>query len=210
MTIFEHALVGINGTLAGSLQKRHGWQIVALAGVAAVVPDWDGLTIGFSSSLFAQGHRVWGHNLLACMLTGLVLGAADYRFDLVTRAARRLARLLPLGVSDEQLKIRDRFSLRGLATWTVVGTLATFSHLAGDLVVSGTATLADWELPLLWPFSDRGWVFPMVPWGDAGITITFVAGMFAMIRWKSRRQLVSRLTLAAVVTYVVARGVLAG
>jgi hypothetical protein len=39
-----------------------------------------------------------------------------------------------------------------------------------------------------------------MPWGHPGITIIFVVGMFAMVRWKSRLQLVACMTLAAVVT----------
>ena len=54
--------------------------------------------------------------------------------------------------------------------------------------LSGHATLDDWGLPLLWPFSDRRWVFPMVRWGDAVPTAIFVAGMFAMVRWPGRRE----------------------
>ena len=64
MTIYEHAMVGIDGALALGLQRRHGWQIVALAGVAAVLPDFDGLTILFGIQWYAEGHRLWGHNLL--------------------------------------------------------------------------------------------------------------------------------------------------
>ena len=44
MTIYEHAMVGINGALALGLARRHGRQIVAWAG-AALLPDFGGLTI---------------------------------------------------------------------------------------------------------------------------------------------------------------------
>jgi hypothetical protein len=43
MTTFEHAMLGINGVLASGIHRRFGWQIVALAGIAAVAPDWDGI-----------------------------------------------------------------------------------------------------------------------------------------------------------------------
>ena len=32
MTVYEHAMLGIDGALAAGLPRRHGWQIVALAG----------------------------------------------------------------------------------------------------------------------------------------------------------------------------------
>ena len=70
--------------------------------------------------------------------------------------------------------------------------------------------LTDWELPLLWPFSRQGFVFPLVPWGDAGATLIFAGGMFAMVRWPQRLQTVAVTTLLLVVIYVVVRGVLAG
>ncbi|MEN6458225.1 MAG: hypothetical protein ABFC63_04790 [Thermoguttaceae bacterium] len=60
MTVYEHAMIGINGTLAIGLYRRHGWQIVALAGVAAEIPDLDGLAIVLGPSLYADGHRYWG------------------------------------------------------------------------------------------------------------------------------------------------------
>ena len=63
MTTFEHALLAINGVLATGLQRRYGWQLAGVAAVAAISPDWDGLTIAFSLAAFAAGHRVWGHNL---------------------------------------------------------------------------------------------------------------------------------------------------
>ena len=45
MTTLEHAMLGINGVLATGLQRRFGWQLVAMAGGVSVAPDWDGLTI---------------------------------------------------------------------------------------------------------------------------------------------------------------------
>jgi len=202
MTTIEHALLGINGTLAAGLHRRWGWPIVALAGVAAVSPDWDGVFLVSRSISLVEGHRVWGHNLLACTLIGVLLGLADYHVDLVTRCGRRLVRLLRLTVPMDQLDVREQFPRVGLVTWILVAVVAALSHLPADMVISGTDQLPDWKLQVLWPFSHRGWVFPLMPWGHPGITIVFVIGMFAMVRWRSRLQLVACLTLAAVVTYL--------
>ncbi len=90
--------------------------------------------------------------------------------------------------------------------WVSVAVLAALSHLAADLVFSGTATLPDWELQPWWPLSRAGYVYPLVAWGDAGPSLIFVAGMFAMWRWPGRRQAISLATLAGVVLYVVVRG----
>ncbi len=70
------------------------------------------------------------------------------------------------------------------------------------MIFSGTATLGDWELKLLWPFSDRGFVYPLIPWGDIGVTLLFVTGMFAMLRWKTRTAWIARLTLLVAVGYI--------
>ena len=199
-------MLGINGVLATGLHQKHGWQLAAVAGVAAAAPDWDGLPILVSVKLFNETHRVWGHNLLACLVLGLVIGSLDYRWDSVTRVARRLARLSRIKIPDSKLALRRRFSLMGLQVWLLSATLAALSQLPADLVVSGTATLGDWELKLFWPWSDQGYVFPLVRWGDAVISVVFVVGMFSMLRWRRQSQLIAGCTLAGVLVYIVVRG----
>jgi membrane-bound metal-dependent hydrolase YbcI (DUF457 family) len=92
MTIYEHAMVGINGALALGLARRHGWQIVALAGFAALVPDFDGLTILLGPQCYAEGHRFWAHNLLVAGLAAAIVSAAAYYTDAFTRIQRWLAK----------------------------------------------------------------------------------------------------------------------
>jgi len=199
-------MLGITGVLASGLNRRYGWPLVALAAVAAVSPDWDGLTIIAGSAAFAASHRVWGHNVLSCILTGVLVGAVDYRFDVVTRFGRLLTQKLHLTLAGSLPRVRDAFSLGGLAVWISVAVLATVSHLAADLVFSGTEALPDWELQLFWPFSATGYVYPLIAWGDAGVSILFVTGMFAMWKWPARLQAISLATLAAVALYVAVRG----
>lgn len=205
MTTFEHALLGVNGALAAGLHQRYGWQMVAMAGLAAVSPDWDGLTIVLGPTVFAEGHRVWGHNLLACVLVGILIGILDYQLDLVTRGGRVLTKCLRLRVQTE-LTVRTERSARHQIVWIFVAVVAALSQLPADMLVSGTDTLPDWEVKLLWPFSDRGWVCPMVPWGDVGISLVFVAGMFATIKWPSRTRIIAGITLGCVAAYIVLRG----
>jgi len=201
-------MLGITGVLATGLNRRYGWPIVGLAAVAAVSPDWDALTIVAGSAPFAASHRVWGHNVLVCVLTGLLMGVVDYRFDVVTRCGRFLTRRLHLALPGASPRVREAFPFSGFVAWTSVAVLAAVSatHLAADLVFSGTETLPDWELQLWWPFSTTGYVYPIIAWGDAGVSIVFVAGMFAMWRWPARLQTTSLATLAAVFLYMVLRG----
>ena len=130
----------------------------------------------------------------------------DYRFDEVTRGACWLDRYLRARIPADCLQLRKHFTFCEWWTWTTACLLAALSHLLGDLLVSGTDHLPHWELRLLWPFSDRGWVFPMVRWGDPGIAIIFAVGMFAMLRWRSHCVGLARAALVGVALYLAGRG----
>ena len=206
MTTFEHAMLGIDGVLAVGLDRRWGWSLCAMAAVASAFPDWDGLTILGGASLFAAGHRIWGHALIVCLSVAAIFAMLDYRYDLMTRSARFFVRVTRLTIPNTQLTARTDFSPYGFAIWIVVAMAATVSHLIGDIVVSGTAELADWSIQPFWPFCKKGLVFPLVPWGDPGISIIFFVGMFAMLRWKHRIQTIAIVTLLAVAVYAAIRG----
>jgi membrane-bound metal-dependent hydrolase YbcI (DUF457 family) len=208
MTTFEHGMVGATCAMAVGLHERHGWKVAALSALASIAVDWDGLTILYSNAAFAAGHRVWGHNLLAVVVSGLLVGIFDYKFDLVTRFARLFVKLSRAQLALEDLECRAAFSRSQLWIWIGVSVVAGLLHLPSDLVVSGSASLPDWKLKLLWPFSDQGWVYPMVRWGDPGITLIFVAGAFAMTRWSGRVVRVAQLTVLSVIVYCVVRGTL--
>jgi membrane-bound metal-dependent hydrolase YbcI (DUF457 family) len=198
-------MVGVDGALALGLHRKHGWKIAALAGAAAALPDWDGVTLLWSAVLYDKSHRVWGHNLFACVLAGIALGLLDYRFDLATRLGRRFVRLARLEVSEEALILRNQFELRGAIAWSLSAVIASWSHLAADIVVSGSAAYSDWGVQVLWPLSNRTWVFPRVRWGDVGITLIFAAGALAML-WRPKRvQLLAAMTLATVALYIAIR-----
>lgn len=210
MTTYEHAMLGVTGALAAGLHRRYGWQIVALGGFASALPDWDAVSIVFGAAVFDRVHRTVGHNLLVCILVGAAVACLDCHCDLASRGRELAGRLLRVFATKE-------FSIRGsalpahrLCVWITTGVLASLAHLAADLVFSGHAVLSDWGLRLFWPFSDRVWAYPLVPWGDPSATAIFAAGMFAMIRWPTRLQLIAALTLALVLGYIGIRGVIAG
>ncbi len=94
-----------------------------------------------------------------------------------------------------------RFSTRSFLVWIAVSLLAAASHLAADLLFSGTPQ-ANWPIMLLWPFSRQGWAVPVVPWGDIVATLLFVAEMFALYRWPARDRVLALGTLLAVAAYV--------
>jgi inner membrane protein len=222
MTTYEHMMVGITGSLTAGVHRKYGWSIIFMAGVVAMTPDWDGLTILFSTQAFAEGHRVWGHNVFAC-ISGLIMGLLDYRFDYSTRFANQLLKtrigrwfqseIYNLSSSNDEtinesqkitsLPLRKERTSQGFLIWGCVGFLAIFSHLIADLVVSGTDQLADWKLKLFWPISEEGYVYPLIKWGDPGMTILFVIGMLAACKWPSKIQQIASATLSAVVVYII-------
>jgi membrane-bound metal-dependent hydrolase YbcI (DUF457 family) len=204
MTTFEHAMLGVTQTLATGLHRRYGWQLAAMAGFVAISPDWDGLTIAGGMQLFDVAHRAWGHSLLVCTILGMLLAGLDYRFDLVTRAGGYLRRLMRDGSKTDGPRSQRRWN--GYCVWMMVGAVVALTHLIADMVVSGAAQLNDWALQLLWPFSREGFVYPLVSWGDPGMSIVFVLGMFGMWRWPKHLQLVAGTTLLLLVAYIMLRG----
>ena len=94
----------------------------------------------------------------------------------------------------------------GWPLWLAVGLIASYSHLLADLVYSIGRDLPVWGVPLAWPWSSTAWAWPCVPWGDVGATIIFVAGMFAMLRWRAWARSIAAGTLGLVIGYILVRG----
>src|SRR4051812_14031901 len=74
MTFYEHAMLGGTLALAPGAQRRHGWPVVLMAGLAAPLPDWAGRSLALGPLAYASVLRVWGHNLLAAALAGGLTG----------------------------------------------------------------------------------------------------------------------------------------
>jgi membrane-bound metal-dependent hydrolase YbcI (DUF457 family) len=203
MTFFEHAVVGMNGTLAVGLHRRCGWQIVALAGVAAILPDWDALTFLFGARWFAEGHRLWGHNLLVAGLVAAIVSAALYQTDMATKIHRSLAKRWQVFVLPGVQFAPPPRSPALLGLWILVGVLATYSHLLMDIAFNGSASLPPWQVPLLWPFKSDAWAYPMVSWGTPGASVILAGSMFAMLRWPNRIQAIAAASLVILAAFMV-------
>ena len=207
MTVYEHAMVGVNGAVAIGLHRWAGWRLVALAGICATLPDWDGLTILLGGGYYAQGHRIWGHNLLVSALSAALLSVVLYRFDGLGAVRRWIASRWS-GVPGEPQASSCEPSWRRCGVWVAVAVAASFSHLAFDTAYSTGRNLSDWGVPLGWPFTERVWIFRSAPWGDVGATVILAAAMFAMLRWPLRSQWVAAGSLALVIGYVLLRAAL--
>jgi membrane-bound metal-dependent hydrolase YbcI (DUF457 family) len=202
MTTFEHAMVGIVGGLAAGIHRPYGWPIIAAAGIAAISPDWDGLTLLLGTKAFDTYHRVLGHNFLVAGLLATVIGIVEYQFRLSRHGVGWLRKIVTLPDGLEETPSRGH-----LVNWIFVAIIAAYSHLAADIVVSGGDGLSDWELQLLWPFSDRGFVLPLVAWGDPTVSIIFAVAMLAMLKWREHVRMIACLCLLCVAAYIL-RGVI--
>ncbi len=65
-------------------------------------------------------------------------------------------------------------------------------------------------VPIYWPFSEDGWVWPLVAWGDPVPTLIFVVAMFALFRWRTHGQAVALATLVCVHVYLIIRWLTGG
>jgi membrane-bound metal-dependent hydrolase YbcI (DUF457 family) len=204
MTVYEHAMFGTTLALVLGAQRRHGWGIVATAAAAAALPDWDGLSLALGPQAYAAGHRTWGHNVLAAALAGALTGAVGYLAHRSTRVRRALFSLNGPRVAQAPA---GGILAGAPGAWIIVGSVAALSHLPADVLFSGTPE-TNWPVPLFWPFSDHGYAVPLVPWGDLGATLIFIAGMFALYRSRSRPWLIAAILLLALSAYVGVRGLL--
>jgi len=192
MTTPEHTLVGIHLALAAGCHRYWGWPAVAMAGIASNVPDWDGLPMLVDMQRFEAGHRVWGHNLLAILLSSLMLGWSEAQFRWIERVGERVRKYF----SPNESSPLPKMSL--VSSALVFGTIAFFAqlvHLPCDMVVSGGAGLTDWLVRPFWPFSNAGFVFPLIPWGDVGPTVILMAGAIVLAKWPRHLSAISALTL---------------
>lgn len=203
MTTPEHTLVGIHLAVATGCHRYWGWPAVALAGIASNVPDWDGLPMLVDMQRFEVGHRVWGHNLLAIILSSLVLGWTQARFHWLELIGVWARRFLPSQEADLQ---RSLTFARGLLVYTLIACVVQLAHLPCDMVVSGGSGLTDWLVRPFWPFSNAGYVLPLIPWGDVGPTVILMAGAIALAKMPTRVSVVSALTLVLLSVYLILRG----
>ena len=205
MTTPEHAMVGICCVVAAGLDRRYGWQIAAMAGVAGASPDWDGITIVLGMETMDVAHRVWGHNLLIAAVVAAVWALVDYRWDVVTRMARGVGRLVTLPLEQSQLTIRSAHRWPMACLWLAVAVAVAWIHLPSDMVVSGGEGLTDWQVRPWWPLDGAGYVFPCVSWGDPGLSILFFSGLLAIVARPLWRQPTACLTLLAALAYMAVR-----
>lgn len=181
-----------------------------MAGLASNVPDWDGIPMLIDMQRFEVGHRVWGHNFVAILLSSLLLAWTQSAFDWIGRIGRWLSARFPQLVVDPQhaapMISRGKLAL----VFASVAIIAQLIHLPCDLVVSGGNDLTDWPIRPFWPFSNAAFVFPLIPWGDPGPTVILMGGTIAIAKWRSQTSTTAMVTLIVLCVYLFVRGWLSG
>lgn len=155
---------------------------------------------------FENGHRVWGHNVFAILLTTLLVICLQRRFQWVEAAGLRVKRFLP---ADAQ-QLMTPTAPAPIRVYFLIVFAAQMIHLPCDMVVSGGKGLSDWHVCPLWPVSDIGLAFPLIPWGDIGPTMILMAGILAVATFRHRSSAVSWLALVGLVAYLLVRGWMRG
>jgi membrane-bound metal-dependent hydrolase YbcI (DUF457 family) len=179
--------------------------------LAAILPDCDGLTIFFGSYRYAEGHRVWTHNLLVAGVLAAIVSGVAYRWDAATKIQQWLARRWQVFAFGGHVPEAPPRRTSEFWLWVAVGVAAAYSHLLMDILFSGGRSrllwgdMMTWGVPLLWPFSHALWTYPTVPWGDVGATLILAAGMFAMLRRPKHIRLIAVGSLLAVAVYIFVR-----
>jgi membrane-bound metal-dependent hydrolase YbcI (DUF457 family) len=212
MTVYEHAMLGWTLAITVGCHRRQGWAIAAMAGLAAALSDIDGVSLLFGPVAFANIHRIWAHNILVAAVLGLLTGLAGYLSSRSLRVQRGASAVMKHLASDVKMDapVAKPFVGRDCAVWMAMGTLAALSHLPTDIIFNGSAELPPWPVPLGWPFSERGWELPIVPWGDQVTTVILIAEMFCLYFWSNRSQAIAGLTLLAIAVYVGIRWLVVG
>lgn len=203
MTTPEHTLVGIHFAIATGVFHRYGMRSLVLAGLVPNLPDLDGLPMLISMARFEAGHRVWGHNFLFIVLTSLILAALQSRYDIFGALATWLTRRLASAPAAE-ITARQLSAVPAL----VLSFCCQALHLPCDMVVSGGHGLSHWLVQPWWPFSNIGYVYPMIPWGDPGPTVILMAGIIVAVRFLGHCRKISILSLATLLLYLTVRRVM--
>lgn len=148
-----------------------------------------------------MGTDIGGHNLLVAGLAAMVISTVAYQWNVLNRIQGWLAKHWKALAVCGQVKTPPHRRSE-LFLWIVIGVLAAYSHLLIDAMFSVGKNLPIWGVHLLWPFTGTIWAYPLVPWGNIGVTVIFAMSMFAMLRWPAWIRAIAASSLIAVAGYM--------
>lgn len=190
MVHYDHGLLGATLALAVGAERRLGWAGVVLAALAAMVPDWDALYKHIDYETYVRTHRVWGHNVFAVALAGILLGMAGY---LITHSTPRGRALQPHG---------------SFGYWIILTMIIALTHPLMDVLYCGLDRDADWPVALFWPLKQERFGQPWIPWSDNGATLILFVGLTITAFAPIRRQRWACISMIVFTSYVALRGAL--
>lgn len=205
MTPLEHGLVGFNAAIALGLHNRGGWKIIAMGTFATMVPDWDWLACLWGDNAFQTIHRVWGHAIVSCLLTAILVASADYYLDGAARGGSLLNRCLPKRFRFSGMIVREQRYWNEYCLWLAAAIILVFTHPVADLLVTGGVDFPPWPVQLFWPFSSEPFTCPILNWGDPGILMVFGLGLIAMLRFRNYSRIVAFSVFIALGLYALLR-----
>lgn len=191
MEYHDHAMVGGTLAVAVGAQRRHGWPVIALAALAGMVPDWDALAKHFSPETYQAGHRVWGHNLFAVTLAGLLMGGLGFLMH------QSLSRSRPPSLPPERC-----------GPWLALGVAILWTHPFLDILYCGLGREAEWPVGLFWPITSEGVGWPLVSWEDRGATVILALGLIIIVVSRNYRQAAAAFSLGILFIYITVRGMI--
>lgn len=207
MTTPEHTLVGVHFAIASGILNRYGWRAVVLAGMVSNIPDLDGLPFLVDTDTFVAIHRIWGHNITAILVSSVLVTLAQSRWDFLGAMTNRICRIC-MATTSTPISMPSYEKPFPPFAVLAISMICQLIHLPCDMVVSGGYRMADWPVKPWWPFFKTGYVYPMIPWGDPGVSVVVMIGLIALARDMRHSRAISAGTLLMLVVYLTTRRVL--
>ncbi len=194
----EHGILGAVVSHLGFHQKWGG-RMTGVLVAASLAPDADSLAILAGRQAFYVFHRTLFHSFPGVVVLPALLAAG-------CRAIPLLAGRIAAGADPDSRAGRAAGYMAApegncLRNWPLlfgVSLLGMVLHLGADLIYP-------WELPLLWPFASREFVFPLVDWGDRVVLTIMVGAMFGLALWRGRTRRVALVSLGLLGGYLLLR-----
>lgn len=195
MTGPEHCIFGALIAHLG-LHQRYGARATAVLVVASIAPDIDSLTLLAGRMAFYRHHRTAFHSAGGVFPLAMLLAGLCRAVPLVSsRLTPRLQSKGCLHRWASHLGEAEGNCLRSFPLLLAMAGAAMLAHILID-------ALYPWEMPLLWPFSQRTLCWPIIDWGDRAIMFGLVGAMLALGLWRRRTRLVAVVSLLGLIGYV--------
>jgi membrane-bound metal-dependent hydrolase YbcI (DUF457 family) len=158
MNPLVHITMGLHAANLG-FHQRYGARASLILVTASLFPDIDSVVLLFGRQAYLQYHRGFTHSVSGWVVCGAIMALLS--------AWKRLPRYYRLPLSQLSQSGVQSMTWKQFRWWYLIDwglwSLGMAGHTAADLITR-------WPIPVLYPFSDRRWSFPLVSWGDGLLT----------------------------------------